>query len=524
MRFVGGERPESWPLYAIAGTLLIAGPLWRELFVSRYPIHPEWFALLLVAAGVGAVLALGSWRVGGLAGTILFAGLLFVFVDLQFDLYAQVWTAILLAGGCLLLAFVLSRHRAAIASLALAAFYLASLIRPAESTVALATAADHPSPGRPLLVHVILDELLGVGGFYAAGDTATARFLTDFYLTRGFELYEAAYSRYRATRESVPGALSLGQTLHYDTDLTEHSHGYRVRILRNPYFAKLQTLGYGLRVHQSTYLDLCADSSAPVLACNEHADNSIANIGHLDGRWTARALSAAGYFLNTRSEAYPRLIHAPSIGGRAAVGGGVAGLRGLRSDLEEHHAAGTAYFVHVLVPHRPVQVDSTCRTLENQSDMFAYNLPPRIDDSRWREVRRLYAGQVRCGHRLLDQVLDAIDRTAGRRNSIVIVHGDHGSRMYQRAASGISPDKYTAEQLSAAHSTVLAIRRPDVLPVVHTEPVPLQDFIWKLARSDFMGTPSPPWRHEIRWTDSTRRDSVVVPLTPANMLWARRRD
>ena len=50
-----------------------------------------------------------------------------------------------------------------------------------------------------------------------AGDTVTAAFLRDFYLGRGFELFEGAYSRWGRTYNSLTTLLSLGGTVAVDS-------------------------------------------------------------------------------------------------------------------------------------------------------------------------------------------------------------------------------------------------------------------------------------------------------------------
>ena len=181
LHLIGRTPPEPAWRYGIAGALMLAGPVGRELYVNYYPARPEAFVLPLVAGILGALVAISSRHLGGLVGTLMFGGLLFVFADLQFDLDVHVRTAFVLA-GCIALAQLLVTHRAAIFAAGLGALYLSSIVRPANSSQdRIATASGTTSRG-PLLVHVILDEQWGIGGLRAAGDSGTADFLTTFYL------------------------------------------------------------------------------------------------------------------------------------------------------------------------------------------------------------------------------------------------------------------------------------------------------------------------------------------------------
>jgi hypothetical protein len=523
VKLIGGNRTESVWLYAAAGVLMFAGSLWRELYVNQYPIGPEVFLWLAVAAVAGAAGTISSWWIGGLVGSIGFGVLLFLFMDLQLDLKPSIGPVLLLA-GCLVVAFLLATHRAALVTVSLTAFFVSSLMRPTGSSLA-STTTIVDSVGRaglPPVVHIVLDEQWGIGGLRAVGDTSTADFLSDFYLTRGFETYEAAYSRYMWTEESLPQMFSMGQAPSLFPDLRRDGIDFTVRLRRNPYFDELRRLGYTIRVYQNTYLDFCGDSARTVAACHTVFANSIANIGNLEGSVRMKALLGARFYLGTRSDVFQGLLRQANKWNRAVTAGAIQSLHRLTNDINGNQGGGNAYFVHVLLPHRPVEVDAECRLVNDPSEIFSYELPALPKDSAWRAVLRSYGRQVRCAHRVLAGVLDAIDRTAGRDNSIVIVHGDHGSRISTRGPPGTSQQADSVDLLNSNFSTLLAVRRPGVPAAVHPEPVPVQDFIWELTRGRFTGPVSATWNHELR--DRYDRSAQKLPLTPAMMLWARRPD
>lgn len=522
MQLVGGKRTEAQWLYALAGALMVGGPVWRELYVNRYPDRPEAFIVPLVAAAIGATGGITSRLVGGLLGTMLFGGLLFVFVDLQFDLHHRTYTALLLAGS-IGLALLLVTHRAVISGLALGTFYLTSLIRTAVAAPTRPATTDAVRTITPVLVHIILDEQWGVGGFRAAGDTVTAEFLKAFYLKRGFELFEAAYSRYELTTESVPIALSLGNSPIFSQEkTTTFARPYEKTLHTNPYFARLHELGYDIRVYQPTFIDYCSGTDAAVASCDVQSGNSISNIGFLEGSWITRGIWISRFFLNTRSHVYERLIHEPTIWRRSVAGGGLATMRSVTDAIREREQRPTAYFVHALLPHRPIQTDAECRVLTDPSGHIGYDYPQHPSDSLWRAALRFYAGQVRCAHKALANLIDAIDSTVGPDQSIVIVHGDHGSRMYPRKPVREALEAYTVEELNATFATLLAVRRPKVGAVLHGSPTPVQDVIWELARTDFAGPIPDKWEHTLRkMPDSSNATGTVRPLANSDMLWAR---
>ena len=519
LRLMGGTPTEPTWLYGLAGALMLGGPIGRELYFTHYPARPEAFILPLIVGAIGAVVAIVSRVAGGLLGAIVFGALLFVFADIQFNPERFTYTAAVL-GACIVLAFVLARHRAAIVVAGLSAFLLSSVVRPDTSSGTRSAAAPGRSGG-PALVHVILDEQWGIGGLRAAGDSVTADFMTKFYLDRGFEVFEAAYSRYDITAASLPIAFSLGQPPSFKPSRSTPLGGkFRKSMRRIPYFERLRELGYELRVHESTYIDFCTGAQAPVATCDVQQANSIANIGFIGGSWITRAKLTGEYFVATHSHVYTRLRGEPPNCCAAVSGGGLAVLQRVTSDIAAGQSGATAYFVHVLVPHRPVQMDDQCRVLPADRQVgYAYG--EHRSDSVWHAAVTAYGDQVRCAHRILGRVIDAIDSTVGRDNAIVIVHGDHGSRMHPHAPVRDSLQSFTVDELNSMFSTLFAIRRPHVAPALHRDPIPIQDAIWGLARSGFKDSLPGPWQHELRSNPDSLHEGFVRPLTPADMIWVR---
>jgi hypothetical protein len=539
---------------------MVGGPIWQYLYVNHYPFdRPEGILLPLAAALLGAGIALAGRGLGGLPGHLTFAALLFVFTDLQLELQSHISTYLVLT-GCIGLAVLLQHRRAVLACITLGAFYLASLPRadeaPADTGAAIGAAASGvspaaatPAPDRPrpppLLVHLILDEQWGIGGLRAAGDSATAAFLTDFYLRRGFEVHEAAYSRWPSTLASVPDLMSLGGAFQ-----VKRFGGPRapLQLRANPYFAWLRDLGYAIHVYQSSYLDYCHSTGVVVASCAVAAGNSIANIGYLQGEWTLRGALAGRYFLNMTSHVYRRLHgRDEDAWTRSVVGRALEQLRQVRDAVSGSPGWGTAIFVHVLVPHQPLEVGTDCSAYwqraywhrlpvesgVNRLDTIRAATPMAPDGpssdfhlsgSAWRMRLAQYGAQVYCVHREIARIMAAIDSTVGPNGAIVIVHGDHGSKLSPDTSRYGKLSEMNRDQLNGLFSTLLAIRRPRVPKALRQEPVPVQDLFWALVRSDFKGEISPLWAHYVRMAPGRSRadprDSLRQ-LSREEMLWAR---
>ncbi len=507
-------RPEPAWLYALAGALLLGGPVWHALWTSHYPFHrPEAIVLPLGAALVGAGLALAAHRLPAVLATLSFGVLLCLFVDLQFDWHLHVRSVLILA-GCLVFAQVFRTRRALLVCLMAAAFDLSSLARAPEVPGRAAATRAEPvrtGSGPPLLLHIIMDEQWGIGGFRAAGDSGTAELLSVFYRERGFEVYEGAYSRDRWTRFSIPELMSLSRP-HEVREVAGHYW-----LPRNAWFEWLAGQGYRIRVAQTTHLDFCRAQGITVASCRVTPGGSLGNIGYLEGRWLVRAARAFRFLLNAKSHYYVRLRSPPDavIWKTASVGRGLDELRKLRADITREPARGTAYVIHVLLPHRPIEVDSACHARSPSGDerwtRGAHMSAP--DAAAWQAA---YGGQVRCLHHALDGLLRTADSVAGG-EGIVIIHGDHGTRM----SLGNGPlSQFEERQLNAAFSTLFAIRRPRATPAAHSMAVPIQDLFWTLVDSSFAGTANGAWRHFVRDRGRRGNADTLRLLEPAEMIWA----
>jgi hypothetical protein len=498
---------------------MIGGPVWHYLYVNRYPFSlPEATILSVGSALLGALVGISAWWSGGILAGLIFGGLLFVFVDLQFDLEPWVPTLVIIAVP-FALALILRTRRALITCISLAVFNLTSLPRSEADEVPLARRDMNPGPERPLLVHLILDEQWGIGGLRAAGADQTADFLRGFYLDHGFEVYEGAYSRADLTIVSISEMLSLGVPPEIQ-DFGNAKWPNRFRLVKNPYFKRLREMGYDIEVYQTDYFDYCRAVDAPVASCVTVANNSIANIADLQAPLALRTVLAVRYFLNATSATYGRLVTDNPVWRLSLIGRALTELERARSAIIAGPGRGVAVFLHVLAPHRPLEVHSDCREYKDPAQRIGFYPPPGLS---FPTILFRYDEQVRCLHREIGKLLAAIDRVAGRDGAIVIVSGDHGGRMPGSKGDTVAAPRSTLV-MNSEYPTLLAVRRPHVAGGLHPGAVPVQDFLKVLIERDFAGPIDSTWQHYVYFmleagAHRARRDTVA--LRPLDMLWDR---
>jgi hypothetical protein len=465
MRIPRRPSPDAgW--YPWAGILLLAGPIWLELYEGGYPRTPELWLLPLAGGIVGWLGATLARRLPEPGATLCYAILVAVFLDLQFD-PERYLPPLVMFGVALLVATVLRRRRASITVVVLGAFYLSSVPvgwRGSEPTPRATADRRHP-----ILLHVVLDAQWGPAAFRAAGDTTSADELSDFYARRGFRVYEGAYSRYSATRWSLGSLVGLG-----GVPRIEPASATSFRVAENPYFDALQRAGYDLRVFQTSHLDFCRHPA--VARCLTASATSIANVGYLRGDWRPRAALVFRFYLNVRSELYRRLVGRESdVVRRSAAARAVAFAETARRTVSARD--GDAYFVHLMIPHAPFEVGADCQGHRTLAQRLA-------DNDRANGTRRLsaYGAQSRCAQRLVAGFLATLDSTVPPGESIVLIHGDHGSKL---ADPGPILANYDGPALAAYFSTFFAIRAPGLSPAIRREPIAIQALLATLVASGF---------------------------------------
>lgn len=526
MKIIGGERSEPYWQYALAGALMSAGPIWHYLWVNHYPARPEFPLLVLGAMLVGVVGAVVAQRIGGLIATVVFAVMLFVFLDLQFNLETWLATPVVFVIA-LAISLVLQRRRALITCVSLGAFYLAALPRSGVARVVPSNGAPNSAADavarttQPVLLHIVLDEHWGIGGLRLEHDTGTADFLTAFYAQHGFELYPAAYSRFYRTVESLPSLISMGQPPKVGA---VNPNRMNARVLDAvPYFELLRARGYKISVFQNSYIDFCSALAAPVEHCETQSGNSVANVGYLPGTAASRFVLAARYLVNVNSHVYQRLHPDAEVWRRASEGGALRAMQRLREAIDAGPTENVAYFAHVLIPHRPLGVESNCDLVSDPRERVGYEQPDHVTDAMWSAMMHRYGSQVRCAHQELDAILATLDKRVGREHSIVIVHGDHGARIFQEKPKFVSLAPLSDRQLSGRFSTLLAVRRPGAVAAAWPDAVPVQDFVWRIALQNFAGPVSTEFSQFVLGSRSAS-DSVVADtmrvLTKGSIPWA----
>ena len=495
----------------LAPSLILVTPFVNYLGFSGYSLlSPESLAILAGLAGVGlAASMLISLRPATLRPLILALALVYI-VDLQPDLRLPItgflsnlvtdpsqcvlcFTGAHIATFLVALAVsgVLKRNAGTVFSTIFAVTLATTVLYSngiGERQLIVRTAlpvAESPRRDLPVVVHIVLDEHIGIEGIPddVPGGAALRKELRDFYRDNGFRLYGRAFSSYFTTKNSLPSLVNGAIPARDMNFVTPVGKGYR--LTENAWFDRLGAQGYRIHAYQSRYLDFCVASETASGTCTTYPTGSAVVFEDLDTTALLKARLLFERFIDP-SYIYAVIERAKLVIRKMRSGGnnqsgiakdrwkppGVGALWARRISetlIDDLRAAepGTAYFVHLLLPHGGFVLDDTCGLkvdLNTWYDHTMWGTDPnqRLSQSA-RSIRYVeYFKQVRCSYRILGDMLEALSEAGVMEEAIVILHGDHGSRITSAPPFMLYADHFNGTDLTDTFSTLFAIRAPGV--------------------------------------------------------------
>jgi hypothetical protein len=511
-----GIRPSSFAIGArramrgaVAPFLILVTPFAVFLQYQDYGFRqPDVLFVLLVMAAVALLTGAAAALWPPLEAAAL-AGLLTFFMDLQFDPPKGTIGAGLIFLGLTSVLWILREHAARILTVTMASVLAASvLLTPASATViegaTSLSSSDRPSGNDqlPLIVHLIIDEHIGIEGM-PAGLTPAAfeRDERAFFDRHGFLLFGSAYSEHLNSKESISHSINL-KSGSYMPSLLAKAGRSRWAVQSNAYFDHLARLGYAIRVYQSDYLDLCGDSTSE-RHCRTYAATSLSPLAPVSLPMLEKARVVAGMYLRQAhqyvvlQETYTRMRRqlAPTIAlpawnwerDRTGPLSSMSALALIASDLSTARR-GDFLLAHLLMPHFPYIYDGECQV--RQPGAWLHRWDPEAPrghnntpDSRAARYA-LYFEQARCTLKKIDGLLTAIPPALAR-DAIVIIQSDHGSRISLKTPEMAGGSRVSASDYADSYSTLFAIRSPHLQAGYDRRLVPITCLMRTLVESGF---------------------------------------
>lgn len=346
----------------------------------------------------------------------------------------------------------------------------------------------------PPLIHIVLDEHIGIEGIPTdvPGGGLLKEELKGFYAENDFKLYAGAYSQYFQTRDSIPNLFNFSSS---DTSYRNHRAGSTYVLEKNRYFQLLAERGYVFRIYQSNYIDYCQDADLNIASCFSHSYNSINDIQALpiasvekarfiffslmDTSRTAREIR--DFYNKIQGWLGERNVDLPHwYAGAIRVGPipALSAFEHMRQDVVEG-AQGTVFFAHLALPHFPYVYRSDCQVREKVSDWLNWSsedAPGSLSNTSASRATRYerYFEQIQCQQAMLRTLFADLRRAGIFDEALIILHGDHGSRILEHRPNEQNRDVLTATDYVDAYSTLFAVKWPGIGPDYDTGAAPLQ--------------------------------------------------
>lgn len=299
---------------------------------------------------------------------------------------------------------------------------------------------------RPI-VHFILDEQMSPR---TAPETLPeghpAAYEIDHFVKRGFVVHS------NVTASSSQTRTSISQTMAYEEkeNSTRSIDSFENDIVQNKYFEHLNSKGYRISAIISTHLNLC--TKHVVDDCRYYGWSTVTTLTGFEDKKIDRVVMALLALHTTFGDNKSRyhvlayqivkeVMKLLKIGPRYKISGFARPVQmfdvngAIREDLKKLEL-GDLRFYHILLPHFPYVLSSDCNL--NRFPQWAAASRYAVWPVERRFVYSAYWDQSACAHKQIFEIIDLIKSTHGRLDPIIIVHGDHGSRIDGATTSGNS--------------------------------------------------------------------------------------
>lgn len=326
----------------------------------------------------------------------------------------------------------------------------------------------------PRIIHIVVDEHIGLEGFPIEIEQANEikNKLTQLYLKNDFQVFGGAYSHYAKTRNSVPAMLNFSAT---NVDLkfvSKKGAGWLVN--SNEYFKELSSMGYAINVISTIHLQYCQHNIPMVANCIifPHWDFGAMDRFDLDLFDKMKILSStylkrSFIYKEVRSkyqENRERLSSWISMGvpqwtwdnwrNMSALNSLVV-LKGMSNEVLTL-PPGNVLFGHILLPHSPYVTGKNCeikKPIGNWENS-------EVNEKGTLRVKKYqsYFEQLQCLHLMLSDLFIEMKKNGIWDNSIIIIHGDHGSRLWLARPHPDNKTRVGRQDLVDGFSTFFAVK------------------------------------------------------------------
>lgn len=251
----------------------------------------------------------------------------------------------------------------------------------------------------------------------------------------------------------------------------------------NALFTALEALGYRLNVYQTGEIDFCQSNRENLDRCWQYplpnvrsaveSNNTSLKITILAKTLLGQSSLLRALLADTNWYSSVEVaVHDPDV------------FEVLGQDILKR-ASGNYFFAHALIPHGPFIFQSDCAA--------QYGLPPALTVDRGKneslivgdayEVRNgLYFAQIDCALKNLQTLIDIMKNNGSYERAIILLHGDHGSRIGPDVHSFDKQHLLRGEHYRTEFSTLFAVKYPGSVFSIIERALPISYLIEEFMR------------------------------------------
>jgi hypothetical protein len=482
------EKLCSNRLYIVFGPLALTAPLTSFLrfydisFLSSEALY-SFAVLTLIGLAAGLIMALGGNLAQALISSLIIVLLVFSEVDNALLYIAEIrfryilLLSIFLVGALL---YLLRENRIRLLMIVFGVMWLLGTVSPGSDKVQILegqgiSKTPQLDTSLPPYVHIILDEHVGIEGIPSSYDKNNkySHELKNKYIDQGFVVFGRAYSRFRATNGSFGSFLNFESQLDSQEYILQEEIG--ISFKQNALFETLTKRGYVINTYTTEDIFLCNNGKAYRLG------KCITVLGgglkHHDGGTIILHNFVRKLKVFRLYAIFAMKLGLPEVNTFAYPGTPKAVINANKFiDFLGEGKRGNAYFIHLRFPHSPYLFDEKC------SYKFDGNF---FEKEEMDVVYGRYIKQIQCAHLIVDKIISKLDSNIESKDSTIVIHSDHGSRIYEKLSQ---PELLTSEEYIQGFSTFFVVRSPALTSSYDRRPFALDELlkVSTLSKPDFM--------------------------------------
>jgi len=283
------------------------------------------------------------------------------------------------------------------------------------------------------------------------------------YGSRGFNLYEKAFTNYKSTLDSIPSILN--GKIYSDRQIVLAGN----KLIQNKIFDVLAQKGYAVNVYESTHISFRLHPAVrKVFIYKESSAGYVQGIklGVAEKFWVLLDAWVSGTKSVPVKKLYARLFRSGN--DEFFMTGALPAQRVLEEVRRDSllYRSGRVFFVHLLIPHSSYifTADGSIRSPFTWESSHGGDLKEgdgRVNrpQDRFRKYRQ-HIEQIHYLHSQLDLFFDHLNSNHMLDEATIILMSDHGSRIYLTPPLVANEPRLTREDFLDAYNGFLAVKLP----------------------------------------------------------------